>query len=226
MDKIGYILLGWLLGLLGSHTLRWSDRNQKINDFINGLYAQMLEIHPGLVMTYCSINGILGPLSKETIEWTISMLPTDHNFVINENLKKLIEVLLKCRKEDFEIASKEYFKLVKSIPSGKELKKFDLSFLENNLSTISLLDNDLQQTIWKIIHRINLINQNTDSYIFYFRKTFEPEVMKVNEANLKINIENCLKMISKDVMNTADVALELLKDLKTFKKRWTYKIIC
>ena len=87
--EIAYILFGCLLGLLVSHTERWSDRNQKINDFINGLYAQLLGIHPRLVFSYQSSIEKLEPISLDTIEWINSMFPDHHNFVVDETIKKV-----------------------------------------------------------------------------------------------------------------------------------------
>ena len=134
-------------------------------------------------------------------------------------------MFMKQPREEFENASKIFFQAGKSVPRGKGLKKFNLRFLENNLSTISLLNNDLQIPIWKILDRINLINQEIDSYFFYFQKTFEPEVMKVNETVLDNNMNSSLQMISDNTYATANVVLHLLNNLKTHKDRWTYKNI-
>ena len=225
MEKIPYILLGWLLGMLASLATRWSDRNQKINDFINGLYAQMLEIHPRLVANYISIKGHLEPLSQDIVAWVNSMLPSDHDFTVGEDIKKVNKLLMKHSKEEFEAASKILFQLDKSVLRGKGLKKFNLSFLENNLSSISLLNSSLQVRIWKILDRINLINQEIDRYFFYFEKTFEPEVMRLNERTLDVNMNSSLEMISDSIHKISYVVLDLLNNLKAHRNRWTYKNI-
>ena len=223
MEQIGYIFFGWLLGILASLTIRWSDRNQKINDFINGLYAQLLEIHPRLVGTYISIKYLIGPLSRDTVIWVNSMLPSSHNFTIDEILKTVNKMMLQNPEEVYEAASKQYYQLEKAVPKGKGLKKFNLNFLETNLSSISLLSNDLQVPLWKILDRINLINQEIDSYFFYLQKTFEPEVMKTNETQLKANMNSSLEMILKNIHSITNVILELLNNLKIHKDPWTYK---
>jgi hypothetical protein len=226
MEQVLYIFFGWLLGVLSSLSTRRSDRNQRINDFITGLYAQMLEIHPRLVVSYLSTKDHLEPLRQETLEWIDSMLPSHHNFTIEEKFKAVNRSLISRAKEQrdaFEAANKILFESITSVPRGKGLKKFGLTFLENNLGAISLLDNDLQILIWKILDRINLINQEVDRYLFYFQKTFDPQVMAVNEAALDTNMSASLQMISGEIHRTAKVVLELLDNLKTQKDRWSYK---
>lgn len=102
------IFFGWLLGLFASRINSRSDRNQMINDFISGLYSQLLEIHPRLVANVISIETDRKPLSYKTVQWVTSMLPASHDFYLNKEIKTVNEMLLKHPKEEFKTQSERY----------------------------------------------------------------------------------------------------------------------
>jgi len=49
--------------------------------------------------------------------------------------------------------------------------------------------------------------------------------METNETILINNMKSSLEMISMKIREVANVNLELLKDLKAFQNRWTFKFI-
>jgi hypothetical protein len=220
---LGSIIIGWILGLMSSYTVHWSERNLKISDFLNGCYAQMCELQPRLVSTYLSVRGNISPLSKDDVKWVSSFLSGNHDFRINGKMQSIVKLMVQVPEQEFSTATETIFLSKTAVPTGKGLKKFNLSFLETNLSTIALLNSQIQVPIWKILDRINLLNQEIDNYLFYLRRTFEPQVMETNEAILQNNMKLSLQFICINIKDTTDVISDLMNNLKAEKDKWAYK---
>ena len=69
MEKILYILFGWVLGILNYYVLRRIERKGKIQDFRTGLLEELKEILPVLASVRFSIQNSLGEFDLETATW-------------------------------------------------------------------------------------------------------------------------------------------------------------
>lgn len=92
MEKLLYILFGWLLGIGSSLLLRWNDKISKTNEFKRGLKSELIATLPRMIKTVVSLKLSLGTLDHESILWSLE--------VNQENLQKNMEVAIKLISEN------------------------------------------------------------------------------------------------------------------------------
>lgn len=205
------IVFGWSLGIASSFLIYWFGRIRKRRDFKNGLKSELIENLPRMASSVLSLKSKLGTIDHEHLNWISNSLIKYYSPEKIVELFPMINELLSQTPGALKKASYD-IKILKE-RKGTELRKFNLVFLENHLDKILLLDVDSQKLIYKIQFRIDVVNQAVDRYFFYFDKTFEPNILEVNEKPLKENIDTSYEMISKTLFLVTNDIIELLEKL-------------
>ncbi len=179
-NSIIYTSFGFFLGFLGNLITQWIGRKRLQKDFVKGLYAQFKEELPRLVGTYYIMCSTVGKVDRDVLNWMKSM--TRDMTEYPQSYKDGFEELL--RKDDADLALA--LKVGSSSERPKFVKKFSFPFLENNISSIKLLNLNLQQGVFKIWTKLNVLNEEIERNDFYFKKTFE----QVTPENYDIIVKN------------------------------------
>jgi hypothetical protein len=93
--------------------------------------------------------------------------------------------------------------------SSLSFKKFNLSFLQENISSFSLLDKEFRHNVINIRTNINYLNACIDKIDFFYETSFTPSLSENNyniiDKNIKnyyINIADLCKSTSEMIKNT------------------------
>lgn len=214
MEKILYILFGWVLGILNYYVFRRIERKGKIQDFRTGLLEEPKEILPLLASVRFSIQNSFGEADLETATWVRNAIATGKKDLLESQMIEVFEKLVTFANDEVKIASK----LLKADPTkAKGFKKYYLPFLDTNINMVPLLDIGLQGAIFKIRRYLDMFEQEIDMYNFYLRKTFDPASMDVNGDILKKNQKSCYKAISNICFRAGNEISSLIKTLETKK---------
>ncbi len=205
------VAVGWIFGMASSLFFYWFERFRNRRDLKNGLKSELIENIPRMVMSVSSLKLKLGTLDHKHLNWARNTLLKYYSQEKIDELSPMMNKLLSQTPDELKKASYDH-KILRA-GKGTELRKFNLVFLENHLDRILLLDIDSQKRIYNIQFRIDVVNQAVDRYFFYFDKTFEPEILKVNEEPLKENIDAAYKMISKSLFIATNDVITLLEKL-------------
>jgi len=211
MEKLLYILFGWVLGIGSSLLLRWTDKVAKTNEFKRGLKSELLETLPRMIKTVATLKLALGTFDHKTIVWSKERLEKYHAEILDEiipDVAKMTEV----PSDQIEKIS-QYKAKILDAGTGKNLKKFELLFLEAYKDKVLLLNLELQKIIYRTINRFDMINQEVDRYLFYFDKTFDPSSCEVNLKGLQENMEIAIKLISDNLYLNVEDCMVLLSRL-------------
>ncbi|MCK4307227.1 hypothetical protein KAW50_03255 [candidate division WOR-3 bacterium] len=192
ISTIGGAIVGWLLGFWGTLKVEQHKRKQLGKDFKEGLCAELKESLTQLVANYYLVNRTIGNINREMLEWVASM-GVGTNGKLSEWSKE-IEKWLKLSGNEVAALSSQV-KASEFTPIS--LRKFNLSFLKENISSFSLLEPDFRRSVLVIRTNIGYLNEVIADRNFYFEKTFDSALTPENRSNLDINIKMAFELIAK-----------------------------
>lgn len=215
---------GWLLGFGSSFIFRFYDREQKVNEFKRGLYAELHENLPLLLGNILLMKDILGEIDHDFLTWYKSILSNCPKEAVLEEQSQLLESMLKFSPDQLSKAMQLKASLIPE-DRAKGLKKFFLRYYENNISSVTLFPVEMQGLIFKIHTKLNLINQEIDRYYFYFEKTFEPNSVNVNQDILRHNMRQSYRMIMNIALDTIGMIVKVFNLLQLYPNGFIQKMI-
>ena len=206
ISTIGGVIVGWLLGFWITLKVEQQKRKQLGKDFKEGVYAELREALPRFVYNYYLLNQALGKTNRNILNWVHSM-----SSVADGELWKFVEPIEKLLKlSDGQLTA--LLSQSKDPMPTKSLKKFNLSFLEENLSSFSLLGPHFRRSILGIRTKITWLNEEIDLYYFYYKTTFASGLTQENwlylDTNMKINYEHIAKLSRKIAEGIKDLILQ------------------
>lgn len=209
LGPIVYTVFGWILGIVGTFVLQSVNRKKRKNDFEQSLCAEFREVISQLAGTHYLLRDALGELDRDVLNWTQTMLskfPQGY-----EKPLKSIGKLLKRSDDDLKALAAQ---TKASKRETMSIKKITLPFLQQNLSSISLLSPNLQRSVAAIQRYINSLNEEIDLYYFYFKKTFNSTLTEKNYELVNKNIDHAYQVIADLSYKTAECVLKTISDFR------------
>lgn len=202
MQQAALIFFGWVLGVFYSIFLENKKRKQAKEDYKESLFTEFDLVYPRIVTTYFTIIDEMGELNREKLEWMLNMISKKDSESLDNVKDKTINIL---RYNDEQIKS------MNKKPHDTQtlfLKKFNLSFLQENISSFSLLDKEFRYNAINIRTNINFLNDCIDKVYFFYKATFIPDLSKslqdisyINVNNYYIQIRDLCKSTSEMIAN-------------------------
>jgi len=209
LEPFIYTGLGFVLGLFGNIILERIKRRRLKEDFVKGLYAQFKEIVPRLAGNFYLLKYNLGEINRDAVNWIISVRSQGYGIFSEQTIQSIESILLM---NDQELGA--YNQRIKQNPTiASYIKKFSLPLLEENISSISLLDLDFQHSLLDIKTKISLLNAEIERYNFFFEKTFDSTMDPNNRRIIDGNIVGSYKAISKLCRDSSDSILGFVEKL-------------
>ncbi len=207
MEPVIYIVVGWVLGFLGTLLLQWINENKRKKAFRKSLCAELEEVIPQLAGTYFVLNDALGKLDRDIISWTHTILSK-----FSEGQEKLLKSV-----EWYAEKAEDQLKALASHKTSKKetmsIKRITLPFLQQNFSSVSVLAPSLQRSLATIERNVYLLNQEIDLYYFYLEKTFDSTLTKENYDLVNNNIDHAYEAIARLSHKVAESISRILPDL-------------
>lgn len=198
MQQVILIFFGWVLGVFSSIILENKKRKEDQKDYKESLFTEIDIVYPRIVGTYYNIINELGELNRENLEWMHKMI-LKKNSKLDDTKDVIINIL---KHNDEEI------KLLNEKPRNAQtlfLKKFNLSFLQENISSFSLLDKKFRYNAINIRTNINFLNDCIDRVIFFYEATFIPDLSGSLHDIAYININNYYSQIRDLCKSTSEM---------------------
>lgn len=208
MESILLILLGFMLGLFGPLLLQWNAVIKKKKDFKKGLYTELQQTFAQLVGTFFLLEDTLGELDQSIGSSAVSMLSKYPEG--NEELLEQIKSYL--NETDGKLKARGLIRKL-SKPKTLSVKKIMLPFMQQNISAISLLGPKPQRLITTVQRYISHLNEETDLYYFYFKKTFDSALSSNNRRLLEGNINKSYRVIAGLSYEIAEITSRILPHL-------------
>lgn len=205
------VVLGFVLGFLGTLLTEFFKRRRSKKDFKEGLCAQLREVQPRLAGIYGSLSIALGKIDRDMLSWVHSM-KLEWSGDPLEITQTKIEELLKLGNDELAKATQ----LLIATQSGRKvkyIKKISLPFLENNFHLIPLLDSNHQRFILDIWTKINWLKEEIDRCNFFFERTFDSSLSPENWEILHKNINKSYEVIAKLCRDIAESVSKIIEEL-------------
>ena len=205
MQQILFILFGWCLGIFGSIFLETKKRKQIKEDYKDSLITELKLVLPRLVTAYYKIMEEMGKLDKEKIKWIHSMI-SEENKKSMRDFSKYIKILLEDdeKLKSLNVNPQDIYSL--------SLRKFNLSFLQENISSYSLLDKEFRRNVIDIRTKINYLNAYIDKIDFFYKSSFVPNLSKNNHDILENNTINYYRDIADFCRITSEMIRSVIKN--------------
>jgi len=174
MQQLLFILFGWFLGIFSSVILEKQKRKQIKEDYKDSLITELKSVYPRILATYYEIIREMGQLNKEKLEWVHSMISKGNDKSLND-IDAVIIKLLDSDDEKLILLNREPQAI-----SSLSFKKFNLSFLQEDVSSFSLLDKEFRHNVINIRTHINYLNTCIDKIDFFYKTSFTPNLSENN----------------------------------------------
>jgi hypothetical protein len=179
------LLLGWLLGIFSTLIIDVIRKSHQKTNFKKALFTEFKEIRLRLAGGIYLISGSLGTIDKNLLQWCYNILENHSEKITAETLKKI--------KRQLRLSDKKIRALYQPEPNLTKnpyiLKKFHLSFLESNLTYLSLFNLTFQSRVIEIKNQLDLVNEDIELNRFYYEKTFDSSL---NESDRRIVDNNVI----------------------------------
>jgi transcriptional regulator with XRE-family HTH domain len=175
--NVFFLLLGWLLGIFSPLIVDYVKRRYQKNDVRRGIVTELKEIRSRLGMSVAMLATRLGKYDRNLLIWTERMLQEYEGTEPKEEVLKAIQGLLKLTDEQLAAIAKQ----VKFQPGGAlSLKTYTVSFLDANMSLLSLFPVEFQNRILEVRAQIGLLNQEISESSLFYWKTFDSSITAEN----------------------------------------------
>jgi hypothetical protein len=178
-----YAILGWLSGLLSPSIINRISRSYSRRELFNGIKVEMKECQFRVLLVANLLGLRFGRYDKEYLSWCLPYLQNYRGSENPEGTLKAVLSFLEAKEEDVE----HMLALKRSMEKGLglNLKRFHLPFLDSKMGEVSSFRIELQNIIYEIRSRLQIINEEIDSAIEYFRMTFDSSISTENHRIIK-----------------------------------------
>ncbi len=204
--EFAYLILGWLFGLLSPLIVSRINRAYTKRELFDGIKTEIKECQFRTILIAYLLGARFGKYDREFLEWCLPYLEKYQGTESKEMTIKAIRGLLDLKDKDIRKVNE--LRRLEEKGRGLSLKKFHLPFLESKISEISCFKIELQNIIYEIISRVQLINEEIESAIRYFNMTFDSNVSDENQEIIRAelpqkysNLQNQLIILAKKMDN-------------------------
>lgn len=217
-EPLIYTLLGWVLGVLGTLILERLKRRRVKKDFLKSVCVQFKEVVPRLAGTYFTLKRNLGEMDRDVLNWIRSVTSQGYQF-LEDKEDKTVEAMDKLLELDDEqiIGLNQLTK--QKPPKASLLGKFSVPLLEENISSILLLDSKLQHSLLDIRAKVNWLNELVAQHNSFFEKTFDSGINDENWDRLDSNIRTGYGRVGNWCRRISELIMEMVIKCQPHKKR-------
>ncbi len=210
------ILLGFVLGLLSTSFIDYRRRKRKTQEFREGMRSELKKVLAVLS------SLVTNPDSNITRDKAISWLTLIKEFDLLKELAPLVvgsPEYKKFSKKDLSEADFDNFtarhnerKIAREKNDSVQfMKNINCNFIQNNISSISLLDKTEKSLIFAILRRLDAINEQISYLYFFFEKSYDATIRDENHKRLRTNYLNSCQLISDWSYETTKEIAHLLR---------------
>ena len=214
-EKLLYLLLGWLLGVLGSIFFDRFQRLRHRGEFTQGALTEARALKFKMAIIAYRMRSYQGPLEDDFIAWVRPILEgydgPDKDPNITEAVRKLATMTPEQRRALHGAVCK---------PSvSPKPATYSLPFLESQMSNLPLCPSDFQLRLLLMKEQLDYFNQESRFFMGQYEKTFDPSIIGSNRDAVLANIEEACERLAQRARWITDAISELENASKTGFRR-------
>ena len=202
-----YTIFGWLLGLLSQPIVSRIEKYYKRGDVKTAIFSKLKNLLVRLASTCMKIEAHLGTKDKESLRW-LKAIYEEYRIECPQKILDAMEKIIQAPDEQFKVAV-QYLKAGED--EGIGLRGFSLPFTDSILENLSVFDPKFQSDILEIRTQVGFLNEVVEESVFYFRLTFDPDVIKTNSEPIKNNMNTCYRQVGDGCRRLVEKIQKVLK---------------
>ena len=201
MVQLGYILFGWILGLLGPLVVDAVKARRDRRKLAAAIRAEAEDLQYRVAITSFLLAQRTGDLSRDFLVWLRPQLIKYKGNEPVQSSRKFVEALLKAP-EDQLLAVARSMQAEEGV--GLSLKRFQASVIESSLGHLPNFPVEYQGRIHEFQNQLGGLNQEIDRALERQRMTFDSSIADHNHERLKADVVAKYRFIQGMCMRVAD----------------------
>ena len=182
-EKIAFLFMGWLLGLLAPIIVDALKRNRENGLGRLAIKTELANLRVKLAFAAYTIQEHQGSMTRLMLKWVIKQLGTQHSdqqlTLVSSSLKKLLEA------SDEQLS--QYFASKKAPPNKSlTLQRYNTPLLDARVSALWSFDTASQRVLLEIRSALDIASEIVDRATHFTNLTFQ----KLENGNHQRAIEN------------------------------------
>lgn len=185
-EKILFLFLGWLLGLLSPIIVDAIRRRREIKEVKNALLSELGDLQFRLANTVWLTSIRTGQYNRSFLAWFKPIIERNCHLHRLDNVIKNTESNLAMSDERLAELARQF--LASESETAMGLKTHHAPFLDSKLGQLGSFSVEFQSLLLEIHSRLAILNEEIDQYRFYFQQTFSSSISEGNHKLIKQNI--------------------------------------
>jgi hypothetical protein len=206
------LVLGWLLGILGTRIISQIEKNSRRNEITKGAISELKTTRIMVALIRYSLTQKYGILNRDLIHWLKRIVDDYHGPCLERSIiTEAVDKFSQLNDDQLNQLDKH----AKLSMFGKEgeassIKKINCPFLTSKIGEISAFNVDIQTNINELLFQINIFNQEVERSLFFFDKTFDSALSPANHEVIRTNVHRALEGVMRRSRRIADQITELI----------------
>jgi len=201
-EKVLFVFLGWLLGLMGPIIVDSIRKRRDIREIRAALNTEVHELQYRLAGVAYFVEMRYGEVNRKFLEWLKPILANYKGLNPTSDILKSIETQLTLSDDQIHALAQHS----KAAPEGGlTLKKYQLPLLDSSISSLASLSTDLQNHLLELKTHLGLLNEEVDQARYYFDLTFQSSITNENRARVNENLISCYMKYGSRARQIADL---------------------
>jgi hypothetical protein len=187
IDKLAFLFLGWLLGLLGPIIVDAIKRRRENKLGRAAIRNELASLKIKLAYAYHTIQEHKGTMTRQELKWVIKQITSHDSDAKTVKVGSALSKLLEASDEQLN----QYF-LSKKAPDGKSLtlQRYGTPLLDARVSALWSFETEEQRTLLEIRAAFDIAEEIVDRAKHFTNLTFQ-KLENGNHALAVENIEGC-----------------------------------
>lgn len=216
MTEVVLILLGWILGVLGSLITWRAQRFSDLREVHSGMVAEADELRYRLAVLAVRVALHIGQMDKELLEWYESTTRGYSGPLPHAEFDERISKIRSLPADKFASLANL---MVRPADIGLGIKPISAFAIPAGVSSLSSLGPSFQRHAYDSLRRIDELNHEIATTKELHDRTFDGSLSDENHEVVTGNLRNSYSMILKMCRWTAD-SLTQLTQVRLSRKLW------
>jgi hypothetical protein len=194
--EIGYIILGWLLGILSPGIINRISDNYKKNTLRRIIISELKDLQKRLVLLPFKVKSNYGIVDEKLFVWIKTQEEKLGQFKQNDFIEAYEKMVLENRGDLTNFL--EHCNIIEKRENPSfHFKKMSTSTIDSNLMNFGMLDNDFLEKLLEVKFQINVFNEEVSSVSDYVKMTFYSNITDINHEIITKEIKRKNLLIAK-----------------------------
>jgi hypothetical protein len=177
MQEVFYVVLGWLLGLLGPRIIDSIKDHYDRRKLAIAIRSEAQTLQYRVAISGFHVAQKFGEVSKEYLNWLHPKLVQYQGNEPSAAILKHVEYLINAPDEQVQTLI-EHLRAEKN--GALSLKRFSCSLVDSSLESIQRFPIEYQKRIHEFRNHLNMLNEEIANAVEYHRMTFDSSMSSDN----------------------------------------------